>query len=260
MLEWLFGQRKGLLKKEVSTEEFQWLDSAIWQAQHFTRQQREQWIRWCRVFISEKSWEGCEGLVVSDLMKWRISAAAGMMVLGYPDWYFDRTATILIYPRPYTARVEPPIFSSTFNATLGGEFRRAGETIYRGPVVLNWQDIQSAAADANQGHHLIVHEFSHQLDLINGPAADGLPPLPDGIDEDRWRKAMRAEYEVARDRISQGHRILMDDYGLTHESEFFAVASELYFQGPNALQEFHPNVYGLLKQFYLIDTATILPS
>jgi Mlc titration factor MtfA (ptsG expression regulator) len=189
-------------------------------------------------------------------MQWSIAATAGMMVLAYPDWYFDKTATILVHPRPYRVRVDSAAVSN--NPILGGEFHRAGETIYRGPVVLNWHDIQAAVASHNQGHHLVIHEFAHQLDMINGPAADGLPPLPGNVNEDSWRSQMRAEYEVARDMVGQGHNILMDDYGLTHESEFFAVASELYFQLPHELREYHPNVFKLLKQFYVIDMALTL--
>jgi Mlc titration factor MtfA (ptsG expression regulator) len=255
MLEWLFGTRKGLLKKDVTDDERRRLDQSLWQAKFLSPKERDQLIRWSRVFIAEKNWEGCNGLTLSESMKWCVASVAGLMVLAYPDWYFDRTASIVIHPRPYKARIEPPIASSTFNPTLGGEFHRAGETIYRGPVVLNWQDIEAASQNFNHGHHLVIHEFAHQLDMINGPNADGLPPLPGDVDEDAWRKAMRAEYQMARDMVSKGYRILINDYGLTQESEFFAVASELYFQTPHELAEYHPNVYALLNQFYVSDMS-----
>jgi Mlc titration factor MtfA (ptsG expression regulator) len=89
--------------------------------------------------------------------------------------------------------------------------------------------------------------------MINGPGADGLPPLPSQIDEHVWRTSMHREYEAARTMVAEGYNILMDDYGLTEESEFFAVASELYFQRPRELADYHPNVFELLKQFYEID-------
>ena len=253
MFEWLFGRRKRLLEKEVSRDELERLDHSLWQASVLTPQHREQLVRWSRVFIAEKTWEGCNGLAITDEIQLSVAAMAGMLVLAYPDWYFDRTATILIHPTPYRVRVEPQILSSTFNPTLGGEFHRAGETIYRGPVVLNWQDIQFAKEDSNHGHQLVVHEFAHQLDMINGPAADGLPPLPNNIDEDAWRNAMHNEFKTAREMVAQGYPIRIDDYGLTQESEFFAVASELYFQVPHELAEFHPNVYTLLNQFYVVE-------
>ena len=258
MLEWLFGRRKQLLKKNVDGDELLKLDRSLWQAAFLSEDQRERLIRWTRVFIAEKAWEGCEGIEISDEMQWQVAAAAGMMVLAYPDWYFDKTATILIHPQSYRARVQPRLSGLTIGTELAGEFYRAGETIYRGPVVLNYRDMQSAARDSNDGHHLVIHEFSHQLDMVNGPSADGLPPLPSNIDEELWLNAMKAEYKTAQDMVGQGYRILMNDYGLTQESEFFAVASELYFQLPKELAQYHPNVYELLRQFYVTDMAKIV--
>lgn len=257
MLDWLFGTRRKLFRKDVSQEEQSQLQSSLWQARFLSSQKRDQLTRWSRVFIAEKNWEGCSGLHVTKPMQWSIASAAGLMVLEYPDWYFDKTATVLVYPTPYRAKVEPN-FGGAMPPILGGEYSRAGETIYRGPVVLNWNDVSAASQGFNHGNHLVIHEFAHQLDMINGPSADGLPPLPGQVDEGNWIKLLRAEYQAAREMVSDGHRILMDDYGLTQESEFFAVASELYFQVPQELAEYHPNVYRLLKQFYVTDTAQLL--
>ena len=259
MLKWLFGKRKQSLQKPIQPEERQLLSSSLWQAVHFSQQQCEQIIRWSRVFISEKAWEGCEGLEVTKEMQWQVAASASMMVLAYPDWYFDKTATILIHPQAYRARVNASHSGLTIGTEIAGEFYRAGETIYRGPVVLNHRDILAATKDSNDGHHIVVHEFAHQLDMINGPSADGLPPLPENVDQAAWLKALKAEYQAAQDMVGQGYRILINDYGLTQESEFFAVSSELYFQRPRELAEFHPNVYELLRQFYVTDMATLLP-
>ncbi len=246
------SRRRKLLEQPVSTQELSNLSRSLWQASRLSSDDQMKLAKWTRVFISEKNWEGCEGLEVNEEITYSVAAAAGLMVIRHADWYFDHTTTILIYPRPYVAKVDPKFQ----NARMGGEFARAGETIYRGPVVLNWQDIRRSASRPNRGHNLVIHEFAHQLDMINGPSADGLPPLPSHIDEQTWRTAMHDEYEAARTLVSEGYTILMDDYGLTEESEFFAVASELYFQLPNELAEFHPNVFELLKQFYEIDLST----
>lgn len=260
MLEWFFGQRKRLLKKEIGQDELHNLDRCLWQASFLSKAQREQIIRWSRVFIAEKSWEGCNGLEITEFIQWHVASAAGLMVLAYPNWYFDKTATILVHPQVYKARVAPRLSGNTIGTEIAGEFYRAGETIYRGPVVLNWHDIQSSASGPNDGNQLVIHEFSHQLDMINGPSADGLPPLPGNIDEASWLKAMKAEYRAAQDLVSRGYPILINDYGLTQESEFFAVASEFYFQRPAELAEYHPNVYVLLKQFYVTDMANLIDS
>ncbi len=95
-------------------------------------------------FDCRKNWEGCEGLSVSSEMKLQLQpsrindAWLSRLVL------FDRTSTFLIYPRPYVAKVKP--FHT--GGQLAGEFYRAGETIYAGPVILNWNDVQLAVAIA----------------------------------------------------------------------------------------------------------------
>lgn len=258
MLEWLFGRRKQLLKKEILPHERDRLRRSIWQASLLEEHQQNEIIRWSRVFIAEKTWEGCNGVKITEDLQWKVAAAAGMMVLAYPDWYFDKTSTILIHPQAYKVTVSARHSGLTNGTEMAGEFYRAGETIYRGPVVLNLHDIENASQDSNGGHHLVVHEFSHQLDMINGPSADGLPPLPGNVDETAWLAAMKAEYRQAQEMVSQGYMILMHDYGLTQESEFFAVASELYFQRSTELAEYHPNVYLLLKQFYVTDMAAMV--
>jgi MtfA peptidase len=248
--------KKRLQTKPILQEERQWLARSLWQSSRLSEQQQERLIRWVRIFIRVKNWEGCNGLKVTDEMKWCVACAAGLMVLEYPDWYFDKSATILMYPTPYKAVVETR-FAGSGDAVIGGEYRRAGETTYRGPVILNWRDLEQARASENEGQHLVIHEFAHQLDMMNGAWVDGLPPLPQGIDEQQWLNAFQGEFQAARRMVADGYRILMNDYGLSHESEFFAVASELYFQLPAALGEYHPNVYALLKQFYRTDSIAI---
>jgi len=105
---------------------------------------------------------------------------------------------------------------------------------------------------------LVIHEFAHQLDLINSPFADGLPPLPADIDEVDWKNSMHREFQTARQDVADGHRIGLDDYGLTKESEFFAVASESFFQCPSELFRNHPRVFELLLQFYRTDLRICL--
>jgi MtfA peptidase len=250
----MFGWKKNRLRRElrdrpVVDEERTELTKHLWQAARLGDEQLSQLIRWSRVFTREKHWEGGNGLEITEVMKQTIAASAGLMVLAYPDWYFDRTATILIHPQPYLARTP----STADFPGIVGEHARSGETVYRGPVVLNWQDVYRASNRPFEGHHLVIHEFAHQLDMINGPWADGFPPLPQHVDEKAWREALAAEFKIASEIVEQGHSVLIDDYGLTSLSEFFAVASELYFQTQENLSEYHPGVFDLLLKFYQLD-------
>ena len=259
MFDWLFGKRRRLIEQAVSQEEVRLLNDGLWQTRFLSSQQRDSLLRWSRVFIAEKNWEGCNGVDVTSSMQWAVAASAGLLVLAYPDWYYDKTQTILIYPTPYIAEVADRGSLLTLNNTyLGGEYVRAGETLYRGPVILNWEDLSAATAGSNNGSHLGFHEFAHQLDMINGPIADGLPPLPDGVGEEDWRAAFHREFEHAKKVVASGQRIWMDHYGLTSESEFFAVSTEASFQDPHALAHYHPRVYQLLLVFYQIDMQSIL--
>jgi len=259
VLGWLFGKRRRLFEKAVSLEEVRLLNEGLWQTRFLSSEQQDALLRWCRVFIDEKNWEGCNGLRISSSMQWAVAASAGLLVLSYPDWYYDKTQTILLYPTPYIAEVADRGSLLTLNHTyLGGEYVRAGETIYRGPVILNWEDLARGTANSNDGSHLGFHEFAHQLDMINGPIADGLPPLPAGVGEEDWRTAFHREFEHAKQVVASGKQIWMDHYGLTSESEFFAVSTEAFFQEPKELAHYHPNVYRLLLMFYQVDMQSIL--
>jgi MtfA peptidase len=261
MFEWILGRRKKLYDKQITHDEKRLLEESLWQSRYLSSEQQDHLIRWSRVFLSLKNWEGCNGQAMDDSVTWSISASAGLMVLAYPEWYFDKTQSILVYPTPYVAKVDTrDSFVTHSTGAIMGEFYRAGETIYRGPVILNWRDLNQSRVNFNHGHHLAVHEFAHQLDMINSPFADGLPPLPDSINEMEWKKAMKDEFEEARQMVANGYRVLINDYGLSSESEFFAVASEYFFQMPRELSELHPNVYELLLVFYQVDLRRLLPA
>lgn len=242
-------RRQTALEKAIEPEDTTRLRASLWQSHRLTTDQQQRLIRWCRIFIQEKHWEGCDGLAISDEIQETIAASAGLMVLSHEDWYFDRTQTILVYPVPYVGRTPTTLTPEGMISS----HRRAGETAYRAPVVVNWRDAYRASRTANQLHSVVIHEFAHQLDLINGPQADGLPPLPNHIDAKAWWDELKAEYDLACEVVEAGDEILIDDYGLTDISEFFAVASEAYFQGPEDLAHFHPGVFDLLDAFYQLD-------
>ncbi len=251
------SKRKKLRQTDVTEEERQLASDALWQFKYLPPGWQDEIVRWSRVLIAEKNWEGCSGLKITDEMRWAVAANAALCIPPKTDWYFDRTDSILIYPVAYVALERPSVHS---NFEIAGEFARAGQTVYRGPVILNWKDVRAATRGPNGGNNLTVHEFSHQIDLINGPQADGLPPLSQEIDSQRWIAMMQTELNYARQMVSQGHRVYINDYGLSSASEFFAVASEYFFQTPHELAEYHPGVYQRLLEFYRVDLRDFLPT
>jgi hypothetical protein len=248
MFGWLRQRRRqALMQSSITDQERRDAQRGLWQFSTLACGQQDWLLRWSRVFVQEKYWEGCKGLTVTSPMKHYVALQAGYMVQAYPDWYFDRTPSIVIHPEPYVAQRAA---SGVGDLVVRGDYERSGETSYRSSVVLNWEDIQLAAIGPNEGHSLVVHEFAHQLDFINGPLADGLPPLPPHIDPQHWGARMKGEFELARSMVEQGDWILLDDYGLTELSEFFAVGSEQFFQQPELLARHHPGVYDLMWSFY----------
>jgi Mlc titration factor MtfA (ptsG expression regulator) len=106
------------------------------------------------------------------------------------------------------------------------------------------------------GHHnVILHEFAHQLDYLDG-TADGAPPLS-GEQAREWQKTMTIAYENLRDSLEHQRTSWLDPYGATQPVEFFAVLTETFYQQPEHLKEQQPAVYELLCNFYRIDPGNL---
>ncbi len=251
------ARRRKLLNTPIEREEREAAARTVWQFKFLESGFQDNLIRWCRIFQNEKYFEGCNGFVITDAVKWSIAMSAALCVPPAAEWYFDKTETILVYPEAYVAEVKPGIHSQF---EIAGEFARSGQTIYRGPVILNWNEVQEACQSHNHGHHLAIHEFAHQMDMINGPMADGIPPLSEDVDFVKWVQSMKVELQHARQMREDGYRIYINDYGLTSAQEFFAVGSEYFFQTPNRLAEYHPGVFQRLKEFYRVDLRELLPT
>jgi MtfA peptidase len=203
------------------------------------------------IFIDEKYWEGCGGLAITDEIKVSIAGMACLLVLGMEHNYFDRVKSILVYPDAYIAPEMPQRGTGIIDEM--GE-ARVGEAWYRGPVVLSWNDARAGGRLRHRGHNVVFHEFAHQLDMLDG-VIDGTPPLKDEQQARRWHDVMTAEYERLVRRAEQGRATLLDSYAATNEGEFFAVATECFFEQPIELSERHPQLYELLRDYYRQDPA-----
>jgi Mlc titration factor MtfA (ptsG expression regulator) len=204
-----------------------------------------------RIFAAEKNWEGCGGLTVTDEIKVTIAAQACLLLLGLRHNYFERVRSILVYPRAYQG---PPDELGHDGLIHERGSARLGESHYRGPVVLSWADVLEEGRDPGQGQNVVYHEFAHQLDMLNG-LVDGTPPLETPEQYQRWREVMTAEYRRLLAASAQGRATLLDQYGATDEAEFFAVATECFFDRPVALARRHPRLYEVLRDYYHQDPA-----
>lgn len=204
-----------------------------------------------RVMLAEKEWEGCRGLELHDAIRVVIAGSAAVLVLGFDDFFFDNVQTILVYPNAFVVKEEHALGGG---ATVEEESDRLGEAHQRGPVILSWEEVQDNALQPGYGQNLVFHEFAHQLDMLNG-AFDGTPNLPTGDLARRWAKIMDKEFRRLQRAERKGRDTLLDPYGATDPAEFFAVATECFFDAPRALRSEYPELYGLFRDYYRQDPA-----
>jgi MtfA peptidase len=205
------------------------------------------------IFLDEKDFEGCGDLEITDRIKVTVAAFACMLLLNKNFDYYPSLNSILVYPDAYVA--------SDSKSSLGGvmvvqkESARLGESWTHGNLVLSWQQIENEASDIHRHQNVILHEFAHQLDQLDG-YADGVPPLPNKGIYPEWRKIMTEEYEHLCNEAEHAIRDVIDWYGATNPAEFFAVTTESFFCNPIALKEAHEKLYDLFVEFYQLDPGT----
>ena len=206
-----------------------------------------------RIVIAEKHWEGCGGLILTDEMKVVIAAQAAVLVLGFDADYYANVETILVYPSGFLVTTTRPETGRVLREDL---MPLSGEAALHGPVIVSWSDALHGGRSIGDGRNVVLHEFSHKLDMRDG-AADGAPYLKDSAQVDRWSSVMSAEYAQLVRQIQEGEPTLLDAYGTTNAAEFFAVATECFFERPRPMQHFHPELYGVLRDYYRQDPAEL---
>jgi Mlc titration factor MtfA (ptsG expression regulator) len=254
---WTAARRRRILAAAEPVGFRQQLSDGIWQWQYLPEEVADAAADWARVFIAEKYWEGCGGLQLEPQHQTLIAGQASLMTLAFPNWFVDGCQTLLLYPSAYVASGITHMVDG--QTGIHGQQPRSGQTSYRGPVILNWSAIVESGESPNHGHNLTVHEMAHQMDFDNGPNSDGVPPLPSTIDAERWQTDFNDQLAELRDYVRMGYDVLVDDYGLVSPSEFFAVGSELFFQLPHELGQFHGELFELLLTFYQRDWREWLP-
>ncbi|MGO2135384.1 zinc-dependent peptidase [Marinobacter sp.] len=204
-----------------------------------------------QLFIAEKHFYGCDGFEVNDRVRVAIAGHACLLTVmrSYTD--YDLVRSILVYPDVYRVQA-----SERDGMVVGvSDQVRAGEASTRGQVVLAWAECESGAMHLGSQHNVILHEFAHQLDYLDG-TADGAPPLS-GEQAREWQQTMTIAYDNLRHSLRHHRKSWLDPYGATQPAEFFAVLTETFYQQPQHLKEQQPAVYDLLCDFYRIDPGEL---
>ncbi|TVQ42298.1 MAG: zinc-dependent peptidase [Wenzhouxiangella sp.] len=194
--------------------------------------------------LAGKDFFGTQGLEPSpdDLLDVAVLAALPVLNLGV-DWYRG-FHTFILYPAEFVADVEE---MDEVGLIHSGPEIRAGEAWAHGPVVLAMDEVRSSGQ--GEGFNVVAHELAHQIDQLNGDM-DGYPPLHEGMDRQQWASVFSAAWQRLQDEIQRGQEPTLDPYAAESPAEFFAVATEMYFDAPVWLHEQHPDMYTQLDQLY----------
>ena len=225
------------------------------QIQWLADDERERLQAWIAVFVAEKRFEGCRGMEIDDEVRVSIAGQAGLIVLGMPDEFFDRLQSVLVYPGDYFGKRSTPLDG-------GGELLwqepRLGETWNGGSMVLSWPRVVEGGRLRDGPRSVVIHECAHAIDLLDGEI-DGVPPLASASARREWTRGILDCRDRFAEALDEGRSVAFDDYAAESPAEFFAVATECFFQDPHRLDRHDRELYALLVQVYRQDPKSRVP-
>ena len=198
---------------------------------------------------NDKQYIGCGGQQIDDEIRVTIAAQACLLLLNRHSNLYDELQSVLVYPSTFVAtrqvRDDLGLVSTSHSALLG-------ESWSQGKVVLAWDNVERGVMNLQDGHNVVLHEFAHQLDHESG-ATNGAPILNTQGAYKSWALVLLKEYEQLQQEASHNQHSLMDHYGATNPAEFFAVATETFFERPQQMHRHHAELYRELADFYKVD-------
>jgi Mlc titration factor MtfA (ptsG expression regulator) len=211
-----------------------------------------------QVFLSQKRFEGGAGFQVTEEMRVNIAAQACFLLLHLPAGCYPGLKTVIVYPRTYGDNREIRAHLDALGHHVEGPPERLGESWQHGTVVVSWDSALHGALNAADGRNVVFHEFAHRLDQEDG-AADGVPAAFLGGSIRTWAAVIARHHEQLCRESAKSRRTVLDVYGATNVVEFFAVASEAFFEKPRQVRRYAPDLYRELAGFYGVDPAVTFP-
>ncbi|HEU0225421.1 MAG TPA: M90 family metallopeptidase [Steroidobacteraceae bacterium] len=254
VLAWIVGaplaaarRRRSLAARSLTDEERRALEAWLPFARGLPAGLRDRLERLAAIFIGEKEFIGCGGLAVTPEMKVAIGAQACLLVLGRNTHVYDRLRSVLVYPSQF---VVPGSWHDEHGVVTEESRVLAGESWDVSRVILSWEDVDSRGAPG-EAYNVVIHEFAHYLDHESG----GAPWIAGSGARRRWFRQLDAELARLREQAQSGERTFLDPYAAEDRGEFFAVASEAFFEEPAAFARELPELYRALADVYRLDPA-----
>lgn len=247
-----YFERRIIRRSNVTTAQWSEAFSSLPLLHGFTVDEKNRLQELAILFLDDKVFEGAQGFDVTQSMTLIIALQACLPLLNtglrsYDGWY-----TVIVYPTGFSSE---RVVRDEYGVEHRVRSNLSGEAWLRGPVVLSWSDTEHAGII--DGHNLVIHEFAHKLDMLNGDA-NGFPPLHVDMDSAQWMTAFSAGFEELQRKCSRGEYIGIDCYAASSPAEYFAVLSEVFFEQPDVIQKHSVAVYNQLHQYYRQDPLTRL--
>jgi len=205
------------------------------------RERRAELYQLTMRFMVEKTFIGCEGLEVTEDMAVIIASQACLLLLGREHAFYPTLDEVYIYPC---------IFSPE-----GTDMPHVGASYASGPVILSWNHSRYGLDHPHDGQNVVLHEFAHQLDQETG-LYNGTPIFEDYELYAVWQEAMMGGFDRLQRLMLVDQETVINPYGATGLEEFFAVATEAFFEVPKRLRGVYPRVYMQLRDYYKLDPVS----
>lgn len=214
---------------------------------------RERLCRLMQLFLRDVPIEGCAGLEVTEEIRVTIAAQACLLLLSMPYPKYTRVRRVLVYPSTFVPKT---VALPATGQLVRPDVPLLGQAWTSGVVVLGWDAIERDTRVLTDGKNVILHEFAHMLDAEDG-SLDGIPVVESTSAYRAWARLVSAQFADHLVRVERGESTVLDPYGAENRAEFFAVATEAFYETPAELRAAQPDLYALLVDFFKIDPARL---
>lgn len=200
-------------------------------------------------FLHQKKFVGCDGLRITDEIRVTIAGKACLLLLNRPAPVYPNLSFILVYP---SAFIVPRSEIGAGGLVTHGDQALLGESWDDDRVLLAWDHVRRSNAGSGPGQDVVLHEFAHQLDSESG-STNGAPYLMSKACYARWSAVFLQEFALLQQAAQHQSASVIDHYGATSPAEFFAVATEAFFEKSQELGREHPALFAALREYYCVD-------
>lgn len=237
------------LAQPLGTAQLAIIERHVAQYRGMPAARRDELQRLVKQFLHQKTFVGCAGLEVTEEMRLIIAAQACMLLLGRPSKVYPGLYSILVYPGAFLVPRNQVDAGGVVTETRQDLL---GESWGDGRVILSWEHVRRAGNETAGGHNVVLHEFAHQLDSESG-STNGAPFLGDPERYRSWSATLGRDFALLRREAWWGYQGVLDPYGATDPAEFFAVATETFFEQPHALAQRHGALYAEFLAYFRVD-------